>query len=188
MHAFFFVYARLLLPVSECISLQPSVHVCTLAAVLSLYYPRLFSNLVRLNMHCLLCPTSWNVSAATQTPLGKYRLFSPPLRPHFGESNLLLAEMFATIRVSPVVGVMLLKGSAWLLEVGLEKTHWDVVCAILAWDRKGWQSARKSVLLSFYCTFIRSWFTWAELFVSSEWIFYKNGAGNILLAVFILLS
>lgn len=47
--------------------LQRSVCVCTLAAVLSLYCPRLFSNLVPFNMRSLslpLAPLLENVSAA----------------------------------------------------------------------------------------------------------------------------
>lgn len=69
MHVFnarVFAYACLLLLVAVCIFGAPRA--CTWAAVLSLYYLGLFSNLVPFNMRSLLCPTSWNVSAATWTP------------------------------------------------------------------------------------------------------------------------
>lgn len=86
----------------------------TLAAVLSLFYPRLFSNLVHFNMHFLLCPTSWNVFAAAWTPRSASSLLYA-----FALVNLLLTETSATIKVSPVGGVMVLKGFACILETGL---------------------------------------------------------------------
>lgn len=46
----------------------------------------------------------------------------PPLRLCFGESNLLLTEMSARIKVSPIARVMLLKGLACILEAGSGST------------------------------------------------------------------
>lgn len=66
-----FMHAPLLMRVCFCLLLCAYLQRAArarLAAVPCLYYPRLFSNLVPFNMHSLLCPTSWNVFAATWTP------------------------------------------------------------------------------------------------------------------------
>lgn len=125
-------------------------------AVLCLYDLGLFSNLVPFNA---LHPSSsissyssassaplfemslrYNIAQAptlphpnTTPPLSDYRLFSLALRPRLGQSkSSLLPEMSAAITVSPVGGVMFLKGFACLLEPGLRETHWDVIRTILA--------------------------------------------------------
>lgn len=51
-----------------CVHFHPVPWLPTLAAVPSLFYLRLFSNVVRFSVHSLLCPTSQNVSAAMRTP------------------------------------------------------------------------------------------------------------------------
>lgn len=52
----------------------------------------------------------------------------PPLRPCFGESNLLLTETSAIIKVSSIGEVMLLKGFACVLEAGLGNTLGCQMC------------------------------------------------------------
>ncbi len=65
----------------------------------------------------------------------------PPLRPHFGESSLPLTEMSATIKVSPIGGVMRLKGFACLLEAGLGNTLGCHMCHP-GIKMNGWESQK----------------------------------------------
>lgn len=117
-----FVYERSLLPVMACVLCRAPCS-CASAAAPSLFYPRLFSNLVRFNMHPLLLPHFLRRLCGSVNPtLGVYRLFSLLYAPRFGEWNLPLAEVSATIKVSPIGGVMLLKGFACLLEAGSGNT------------------------------------------------------------------
>lgn len=67
--------------------------------------------------HFLKCLCG-NVSAA----LSDYRLFSLLCALALLNQNLLLTAMSATIKVSPIAGVMLLKGFACLLEAGSGNT------------------------------------------------------------------
>lgn len=72
-------------------------------------------------------PHFWKCLCGSVNPtLGKF----PPLRLCFGELNLLLTETSATIKVSPVGGVMVLKGFACILEAGSCGTYWDVMYAV----------------------------------------------------------
>lgn len=78
--------------------------------LISGYFQTLFTSTRTLSSAPLLECLCGNVNPT----LGEYRLFSPPLCPRCGESNL-LTETSATIKVSPISRVMLLKGFACIL-------------------------------------------------------------------------
>lgn len=119
MHLCLCVFASARCPVHFC----SAVCVRPLAAVLSEFYPRLFSNLVRFNMHTLSSAPLLEMSLRQRKPHTLQVPFVfPPLRPCFGESNLLLTETSATMKVSPIGRVVCLKGFACILEAGLGNT------------------------------------------------------------------
>lgn len=92
-----------------------------LAAVLSLFYLRLFSNLVHFTGHLLLCPTL-EVPVQQCEPRARHAPFVfHPKCPCFGESDPLLAEMSAAIEISPIGRVIFLIGLACVSEGGLRE-------------------------------------------------------------------
>lgn len=115
-------------------------------------------------------------------------LVFPPLRPCFGELNLSLTEMSATIKVSPIGGIMLLKGFACLFEAGLGNTLGCHMCHPGMTQNRG---ECQKIFPPFPFTVLSYWADSPKpgwVFDYSKLIFYKNGAYNILLADFILLS
>lgn len=84
----------------------------------------------------------------------------PPLRLCFGESNLLLTETSARIKVSPIARVMLLKGLACILEAGSGSTLGCHMCRP-GMRQNGWgsQNVLPPPLSSVYCCSTLSWLT-----------------------------
>lgn len=159
---FFFFFC--LPTVVVCLFAASYACVCTLSAALSLFYSRLFSNLVGFSVRSLPCPTSWNVSAATWAAHSASTVCFPLLCvPRFGESNLPLAETSATIKVSPIGGIILLKGFACTLEAGLGNILGCHMCRP-GMRQNDWECQKILPPSSLsYCSCTLSWFTWARL-------------------------
>lgn len=116
-HACASAYACLLLPVAACIFFFAARVSSRAVSVLSqaIFKPCSLQHALSLSSAPLLA-----MSSRRREPRTRRLLFVfPALCPRFVESNLFLTEMSATIKASPVGGVMLLKGFACLLEVGL---------------------------------------------------------------------
>lgn len=145
MHASLFMLVCFCL--MSCATFRPALWLLILAAVP--FYLRLFSKLVHFNVQPLLCPNSWNASAAMWTPhSAKHHLFFP----------LLCALLWWTEapsqwnvchnkHISHRLGNSF--GRPCVCIIGRQReTHWVVICAILARFRLA-KSARKSFQPSF---------------------------------------
>lgn len=112
-----FMHAPLLMRVCSCLLLRAFFFCSRAVSVLSqaIFKPCSLQHALSLSSAPLLA-----MSSRRREPRARRLLFVfPALCPRFVESNLFLTEMSAAIKASPVGGVMLLKGFACLLEVGL---------------------------------------------------------------------
>lgn len=130
-------------------------HIST-AALVSCFIPGYFQTLFTSTRALSSAPLLECLCGNVNPTLGEHRLFSPPLRPRCGESNL-LTETSATIKVSPISRVMLLKGFACILEAGSGNTLGCHMCRP-GMRHNGWecQEIRSPMFLRL------SWITWAS--------------------------
>lgn len=167
-----FVYACFLSPVVACVFFLPRT-VRNGSCAASVSSRAIFKPCSLQHALSPLCPTSRNVSAAVWAPRSASTVcFPSPYAVALVEPNLLLAETSATIRISPIGWVMLLKGFACILVAGSGNTLGCHLCRP-GMRQNGW-GRHKAPLHPF--PVVAHWADSLEPgwpFVCPKWISYK---------------